>query len=679
MAKWPLEVLFSSTRQPTRSSCSATGLSWARERDPSNGVVDITPPIVTNRQLRTAGPYGPKHLPEDPSASPVGYDQMAQEISALPQIETVISLMPDAAVVVDGKGNIVSINGRAQKLFGYEKADLVGRSIETLVPERFRQSHQRDRARYHASPRSRSMGTGLELYARRQDGSEFPVDIMLAPVEGGQVIAAVRDITERKAAEAARAELAAIVQSSKDGILSMSDAGVITSWNPGAEQMFGFRPKDVIGRHIGLLFPDDPVLEEMLETARRGQSPPTRDTRWQTSAGRAVDVAISVSPLAGKEPGFSVLVRDITERLAAEVRLQRQARWLAATAEIRLSLLSEEPLTESLTVLCRWAAELGGGRATAVLLAERGRAQIAARAGEPEDLLPLGPLARTPTLVAQAMASGRIEQGRMSIVPGLAARAFPIASPGKQDERVGCLVVLRDETAHLDEHALEVLSGLASQASLALELAAVRAERDRLLISADRERIARDLHDLVIQRLFGAGLRLQGALSLIDNQPAASRVASTIDDLDTTIKEIREAIFALESAPGTSLRSRILETVADATEALGFRPLTSFHGLDGREVSLQVQLELTAVLREALSNVARHANASKVEVHVTLDDALELLVSDNGVGIGHPEHLSGIANARARAELLGGSLQVSGVPPREGGGTCFEWRVPVGS
>ena len=111
------------------------------------------------------------------------------------------------------------------------------------------------------------------------------------------------------------------------------------------------------------------------------------------------------------------------------------------------------------------------------------------------------------------------------------------------------------------------------------ELASVRSERDRLLISADRERIARDLHDLVIQRLFGAGLRLQGALGLIDNEPAVARVSSTIDDLDATIKEIREAIFALESAPGTGLRARVLEAVADATEALGFKPTVSFHGL----------------------------------------------------------------------------------------------------
>jgi len=309
------------------------------------------------------------------------------------------------------------------------------------------------------------------------------------------------------------------VESSADGIFSMSDRGVITSWNPGAETIFGFSRTDVVGHHVGLYFPDDPVLEELLDSARSGSGPSPRETRWPRSDGTRIDVVISVSPLAvGNEAGFSVVVRDISE------------------------------------------------------------------------------------------------------------------------------------------------------------LARVRSERDRLLISADRERIARDLHDLVIQRLFGAGLRLQGALGLIDNPPAVARVSSTIDDLDTTIKEIREAIFALESAPGTGLRARVLEAIADATEALGFKPAVSFHGPTDGEVALPVQLEAAAVLREALSNSARHAHASRVEVHITVDDELGVLVVDNGVGVGKPRRMSGIANARARAELLGGHLDVT---PAEGGGTRFDWRVPI--
>ena len=446
-------------------------------------------------------------------------------LAPLPQgtemLATFLSLMPDAAVAVDEKGTIVALNERTEAFFGYAASELEGKSMEILVPERFRHSHRSRRTGYSLEPRARPMGAGLNLYARRKDGSEFPVDISLAPIgseEGQLVVAAVRDITERKAAQAAEAQLAAIVESSADGIFSMSDRGVITSWNPGAETIFGFSRTDAVGHHVGLFFPDDPVLEELLDAALRARFA-VAETRWPRSDGTKIDVAISVSTLAvGNETGFSVVVRDISE------------------------------------------------------------------------------------------------------------------------------------------------------------LASVRSERDRLLISADRERIARDLHDLVIQRLFGAGLRLQGVLGLIDNQPAVARVTSTIDDLDATIKEIREAIFALEPAPGTGLRARVLEAVADVTEALGFKPTVSFRGRPDREVALPVQLEATAVLREALSNSARHAHSSRVEVHVTVDDELGVLVVDNGVGVGKPRRMSGIANARARAELLGGHLDVL---PAEGGGTRFDWRVPI--
>jgi len=436
-------------------------------------------------------------------------------------LATFLSLMPDSAVAVDRKGTIVALNERTEAFFGYAASELEGKSIEILIPERYRHSHRSRRAGYSSAPRARPMGAGLDLYARRKDGSEFPVDISLAPIdseEGQLVVAAVRDITERRAAQAAEAQLAAIVESSADGIFSMSDRGVITSWNPGAEAIFGFIRTDVVGRHVGLFFPDDPVLEELLDSALRARFA-VAETRWPRSNGTRIDVAVSVSTLAvGNETGFSVVVRDISE------------------------------------------------------------------------------------------------------------------------------------------------------------LASVRSERDRLLISADRERIARDLHDLVIQRLFGAGLRLQGALGLIDNEAAVARVSSTIDDLDTTIKEIRDAIFALEPAPGTGLRARVLEAVADATEALGFKPTVSFHGLTDRVVALPVQLEATAVLREALSNSARHAHAGRVEVHVTVDDELGVLVVDNGVGVGKPRRMSGVANARARAELLGGHLDVLAA---EGGGTRFDWRVPI--
>ncbi len=623
-------------------------------------------------------PAGSVPMPEGPPVAGV----LAAQSGGLPQgsdmLTTFLSLMPDAAVAVDEKGTIIAVNERTEAFFGYSAQEVEGKAIELLVPERFRHSHRRRRAEYSADPRTRPMGAGLDLYARRKDGSEFPVDISLAPIggdDGELVVAAIRDISERKAAQSAQAQLAAIVQSSADGIFSMSHRGVITSWNPGAEAMFGFSPEEVVGRHIGLFFPDDPVLEELLDDTRSGHIARSKDTRWQRREGKSLDVAISVSPLAlGDEPGFSVLVRDITVHKEAEAQLRRQARWQAATAEIRLSLLSEASLKSSLRLVCKWAAELANVGAAALVVVEGGRSRTAASYGDRDALAAVSHPDQVATPVVQAIASGRPATAATNRGSGLHARAFPLTLPGKEGPVSAALILLGEEAAHLGPDADDAIGSLATHAILAFELANVRAERDRLLISADRERIARDLHDLVIQRLFGAGLRLQGALALIDNQQASARVASTVDDLDVTIKEIREAIFALESAPGTDLRAKALEALAYAAESLGFRPSVSFHGPTDGEIALPVQLEAVAVLREALSNAARHAHATRVEVDISLEDELTVLVTDNGVGIGSPGHLSGIANARARAELLGGSLELT---PAEGGGTSFEWRVPL--
>jgi PAS domain S-box-containing protein len=189
-----------------------------------------------------------------------GQSEELPDTSAIELLEPFLTLMPDAAVLVDERGLIVSANKLASSLFGYSDPDLIGRKVETLVPERFRHAHREDRKEYAKAPRARTMGAGLDLLGRRRDGSEFPVDISLAPIVQGNrslVVAAVRDATERRTATAALAQLAAIVQSSLDAMLSMTLEGEITSWNPGAEKLFGYDAADAVGRHISLLIPED--------------------------------------------------------------------------------------------------------------------------------------------------------------------------------------------------------------------------------------------------------------------------------------------------------------------------------------------------------------------------------------------------------------------------------------
>jgi two-component system, NarL family, sensor histidine kinase DevS len=203
------------------------------------------------------------------------------------------------------------------------------------------------------------------------------------------------------------------------------------------------------------------------------------------------------------------------------------------------------------------------------------------------------------------------------------------------------------------------------------------AERE-VQILEDHERIARDLHDIVIQQLFASGMTLQGVWSRIHEPALAQRVAAVVDDLDRTIREIRSVIFGLQSreADGEARRSEILRIVSDEKAVLGFEPRVHFEGAV-EAIPDDVGCELIPTLREALSNVARHAGARSVWVTVEVGDDVLLRVEDDGTGLptgSAPGH--GLTNMSERAARLGGEFDVS---PRPGGGTVVEWRVPFGA
>ena len=249
-----------------------------------------------------------------------------------------------------------------------------------------------------------------------------------------------------------------------------------------------------------------------------------------------------------------------------------------------------------------------------------------------------------------------------------------------RDEVFGNLYLTDKSTAEVftdvDE---ELVIGLAAAAGVAIENARLLTRVNDLALSEDRERIARDLHDTVIQRLFATGMLLQSTLPLVNSDPraASSRIGEAVDDLDTTIKEIRSSIFSLEhsAARRAGLRSQVLELTHDASDALGFVPRVVFEGPIDSTVRPAVGAELVATLREGLSNVARHAHASRVDVTVTVGEDVCLRVVDDGVGP-PPERSAtghGLNNMAARAERLGGALDVL---PGGSRGTQLEWRVP---
>jgi signal transduction histidine kinase len=224
----------------------------------------------------------------------------------------------------------------------------------------------------------------------------------------------------------------------------------------------------------------------------------------------------------------------------------------------------------------------------------------------------------------------------------------------------------------------ELVVGLAAAAGVAIENARLSARVNALAVLEDRERIARDLHDTVIQRLFATGMLLQSTVRVVANDPAAAvaRIGEAVDDLDTTIKEIRSAIFGLEHArlADDGLRGRILATVRDAAATLGFEPRVILDGPVDSGIDADVAADVLATLREALSNVVRHAEASRVEVEVAVGGDVRLRIADDGNGPPtEPTAGKGLNNMAARAARLGGSLELR---PRQPRGTVVEWRVP---
>ncbi|HMK10656.1 MAG TPA: GAF domain-containing protein [Acidimicrobiales bacterium] len=225
----------------------------------------------------------------------------------------------------------------------------------------------------------------------------------------------------------------------------------------------------------------------------------------------------------------------------------------------------------------------------------------------------------------------------------------------------------------------ELVVGLAAAAGVAIDNARLHQRVRDLALMEDRDRIAMDLHDTVIQQLFAVGLSLQGTVRILGDTDAARRIEIAIDDLDETIKRIRSTIFALDSAPSAprGLRQRVLGLCEELGPTIAIEPHVSFDGPVDSVTDEHVADELLTVLREALSNVARHAHAHTVEVLVrATGGALTLRVDDDGVGPGGAGSSTGrgLRNLQARADRLGGT---SSLRPRDLGGATLEWRVPL--
>ncbi|MEV6329949.1 GAF domain-containing sensor histidine kinase [Streptomyces sp. NPDC051909] len=370
---------------------------------------------------------------------------------------------------------------------------------------------------------------------------------------------------------------------------------------------------------------------------------------------------------------------------------QRQQRWLRANTEITGNLLSGSPRLEVLELIARRAKEITGSALADVSVPVEGTDDLVVELALGGDgnsrrglVIPV-----EGTLSGAAYASGGpvttaalATDDRYGAGPrrfdGLGPAVAVALGNGAKDSRGVLLLARHEGDGVFSEAELEPLLAFAGQAALAMELAERRRDAEQLALLEDRDRIARDLHDLAIQRLFATGMTLQSAARFVQHEGAAERVERAVGDLDETIKIIRSTIFGLrvrEENNGPSLRARVARAVGEAATTLGFPPRLSMEGLLDTDVPAQIADHVMACLTEMLSNAARHAQATRVEVVLQATPGeVVLTVTDNGRGLPADGRRSGLRNLEERARSAGGTLETE--RPAEGG-TRLVWRAPL--
>ncbi|MGX2995909.1 sensor histidine kinase [Streptomyces sp. JNUCC 64] len=529
----------------------------------------------------------------------------------------------------------------------------------------------------------RSVGTGLELHS-------------------------TLDRICETAAELAQARYAAIGVVSEDGD-GLSDF-VYHGIDEATAKRIGRLPDGQRGLLGALIHHPEPVVLADLSADPRSQGFPAHHPPMRSFLGVPIRVHGEIFGnlyLTEKHGGAEFDADDlsIVRVLATEAGIaignarlygaaRQRARWIDGSVAVTTALLSGGDAEDALQVVAEQARQLSDSAAGIVLLpAEEGGLEIVAVASaEPHGALgvvvpPDSPiatllLAGEPVFLDDAAEDPRVTS---EIVRRYGpAMLLPLQSEGRVR---GSLVTLRERGDRSFTEAERTLAGqFAAQAALALKMAEAQRDRERLAVYEDRDRIARDLHDLVIQRLFATGMMLESAQRRSGDPAVRDGVGRAVDELDVTIQEIRTAIFALQQGPAeapSGLRTRILREINTAAVPLGFKPAHRFLGPVDAVVGEPSGKNLIAALRETLSNAFRHAEATRIEVvvdaTVTLPDGrpgVRLTVADDGVGIPEGGRRSGLRNLRRRAESLGGDSWFGPGIGEDGTGASVVWQAP---
>jgi signal transduction histidine kinase len=376
-------------------------------------------------------------------------------------------------------------------------------------------------------------------------------------------------------------------------------------------------------------------------------------------------------------------------RLYEEVR--RRERWLRASSEISRLLLSGAEPAGVLSVFAAEAMDVADADLAVIAVPVAGTDRLVIEAAVGLNASQVQGAALPPDGV---FATTVYESGMQMITPdartderayaafdptGLVGPLLAMPLGGRERVRGVLMVGRRVGGAPFTAAITDTLTAFSGQAAIALELAERRSDAEQLSVRQDRDRIAKDLHDLAIQRLFATGMTLESVTRMIDNPTVSDRVGRAVDDIDDTIKLIRTTIFALQERDQEfdkqGVRARVLAEVEDAARVLGYAPALRLEGPIDTQASGELAENLIAVLREGLSNAARHAQATSIDVSLTVAADVMLRISDNGVGIPATARRRGLRNLAERAKKLDGTLVVR---PGAERGTVLEWRVPLG-
>ncbi|HEV8065734.1 MAG TPA: PAS domain S-box protein [Acidimicrobiales bacterium] len=478
-----------------------------------------------------------------------------------------------------------------------------------------------------------------------------------------------------------------MLEASPDAVVVVGEAGLIELATSALETLFGYEPQEMIGQPVELLIPDHRRAAHVANRTEYLTTPEVRpmglglDLMGRRKDGSIFPVDVSLVPrrMDGSLK-VGAFVRDATERRRGEDLLR-------FVNEISRNALAGGDTSELLTLAAARARSLVvASLAWVAVLGHSGdEIVVAAADGDAAEGVLGASVAASGSLAAQAMMAGStvrvtdmstnnavIEQARHAeLGPGLYLPMLAEEGP------VGALVVARPAgSSEFSATEISTAEVFASAAAIVLALGSARRALEEGMITAEHERIARDLHDTVIQRLFALGMRLQAAERLAQG-PVAERIRDTVDAIDEVIREIRETIFDLNrpdfDAP--HLRQRVRQAAAQSSQELGFAPRIAFRGPVEAAVDEALASDLLAVLSEALSNVVKHAKASSVDVVVAVADGhLVLSVSDDGVGVfDGPTAGNGTANMAARAARFGGDFALNRRTPA---GTILQWRVP---